>query len=246
MPETYHFHKDSAMTAIGNAIRTKNGLQTLYTEDDMAAAILAIPSGGSDEEIEKLLAGTTGTFDFRDIEVTSLRSYCFERMRMTGIVLPTTLVTVGERAFNYCTSLRDITWPTALITINANAFYSCTKLAFSELPDSIQTINASAFNNCTSLKNLALPNSLKTLQSTVFQSCTALENVWIPGTATNVFGSSTSNTPFLGCTAMTDIYTSATSKPSGWGQYFNYTSNGTQATVHWGVSKAEYEEIINS
>ena len=38
---------DSYLTAIGNAIRAKNGTTTTYKPSEMAAAISAIESGGS-------------------------------------------------------------------------------------------------------------------------------------------------------------------------------------------------------
>lgn len=40
-----------------------------------------------------------------------------------------------------------------------------------------------------------------------------------------------------------DIYTDAESKPDNWGNYFNYITYNTQATVHYGISESEFDAL---
>lgn len=54
---------DTSLTAIANAIRSKNGLTTTYTPGNMAAAILAIPSGGGVTGLEYESGTYTPTSD---------------------------------------------------------------------------------------------------------------------------------------------------------------------------------------
>lgn len=55
-------YEESNIQAIAQAIRDKNGLTTTYKTSEMAAAISAIPSGGSDPIIEALEITSNGTY----------------------------------------------------------------------------------------------------------------------------------------------------------------------------------------
>lgn len=50
-------------------------------------------------------------------------------------------------------------------------------------------------------------------------------------------------TLFGDCTNNFHIYCEPTSKPSGWGKYWNYYSDSSQITTHWGVSEEEFNAL---
>ena len=106
------------------------------------------------------------------------------RTDITSVVLPNSLLSIGNRAFDNCTALANITWSNSLLSIGVQAFQAC---AFTNLvlPDSITTINQGAFAACNTLTSVILPNSLTTLGYGVFMSCNLLNTV----TFTNVVGS---------------------------------------------------------
>jgi hypothetical protein len=74
------------------------------------------------------------------------------------ITIPTSVTTIGNRAFSHCTSLTSITIPKSVTTIGNSAFSHCTSLTSITIPISVTTIGNYAFWNCTSLTSI---NDLK-------------------------------------------------------------------------------------
>ncbi len=58
---------------------------------------------------------------------------------------------IGDFAFEYCTSLKNITIPDSVTSIGGWAFSSCDSLTSIQIPDSVTSIGSSAFSGCTSL-----------------------------------------------------------------------------------------------
>ncbi len=72
---------------------------------------------------------------------------------LTSIVLPNSLVTIGEGAFADCPVLESITFGSGLKTIGRGAFNGCSITSIT-LPRSVETIGEDAFANCPLLKNV--------------------------------------------------------------------------------------------
>ena len=102
--------------------------------------------------------------------------------------------TIGERAFNECTSLQSIEMP-LVNTIEAWAFYGCTSLLSIEMP-LVNTIEAWAFNECTSLLSIKMP-LVNTIGERAFNGCTSLHNIRI-NQACDIIGNVFDNTPYSG------------------------------------------------
>lgn len=71
-----------------------------------------------------------------------------------------------------------------------------------------------------------------------FAQCTKLTAIYIPDSVTKIESTSEKNSPFYGCDGSMIIYCGATSKPSGWGNYWNcydYFSGRSDLQVIWGV-----------
>ena len=106
------------------------------------------------------------------------------RTDIKTVVLPNSLLSIGNQAFFNCTALVSITWSNSLLSIGSQAFQYCpfTNLV---LPNSITTINGGAFLSSNNLESVILPNSLTTLGRGVFHGCFLLNTV----TFANVVGS---------------------------------------------------------
>ena len=64
------------------------------------------------------------------------------------ITIPDAVVSIGENAFESCTSLTKLTLPEGLILISEYAFYDCSSLEQINIPDGVTQIGTSVFDNC--------------------------------------------------------------------------------------------------
>ena len=148
---------DSYLTAIGNAIRAKNGTTTTYKPSEMAAAISAIESG--EDFLPQKITNTLTSYSNNDI--TAIGRYgLYGCSSLTSVSLPN-LTTIGPYGFCRCTGLTSLTLPN-LTTIERYGFASCTGLTSVSLP-SVTMIKDYAFSGSgheMSLKRLSCRNAL--------------------------------------------------------------------------------------
>ena len=107
---------------------------------------------------------------------------------------------IGDYAFDGCTSLTSITIPGSVTSIGDLAFYGCTSLTSIAIPDSVASIGSSAFSDCDSLTSVTIPDSVTSIGSSAFSSCTSLTSVIIPDSVTSI-----GDWTFSGCTSLTSV-----------------------------------------
>ena len=146
---------DSYLTAIGNAIRAKNGTTTTYKPSEMAAAISAIETG--EDFLPQKITNTLTSYSNNDI--TAIGSYgLYGCSSLTSVSLPN-VTTIGNRGFCRCTGLTSLNLPN-LTTIEPYGFASCEGLTSVSLP-SVTMIKQRAFSGYPmSLKRLSCRNAL--------------------------------------------------------------------------------------
>ena len=66
----------------------------------------------------------------------------------SNTVIPPTVTTIGEKAFNMCYGLETITIPSSVRTIKKSAFAMCNQLTTIKIPSSVKTIGSGAFHLC--------------------------------------------------------------------------------------------------
>ena len=67
---------------------------------------------------------------------------------------------IGSFAFNYCTSLKEISLPKSLEKIGDGAFIGCSSLNTIKIKNDKLEIGKLAFNDCPSIKTILVPNKL--------------------------------------------------------------------------------------
>ncbi len=126
---------------------------------------------------------------------------------LTEITLPDSLTTIEDGAFQGCTGLKSITIPNQITKIDPYVFYGCSSLTTINLPETLVSIDYYAFGNCTGLESIVLPDSVTGISGRAFDGCTNLSSVTLPveWNTVNVSYNYGSETPFRGCTKLTEI-----------------------------------------
>lgn len=86
-------------------------------------------------------------FDTQTGEYTEINA-CFRNVLFKEVALPSSLVRIGEEAFNYCQYLENVSLPSGLKSIGRNAFLNCYNLITVNIPSGIQTIEDMSFCGC--------------------------------------------------------------------------------------------------
>lgn len=112
------------------------------------------------ENGEVTITGYTGTLksltipsSINGLPVTAVKADAFADSALTKLVLPDSIVTIGENAFKG-SALTTLRIPAGVTEIPAGAFNGCASLTSVTLPDCVTVIGKQAFANCTALEEM--------------------------------------------------------------------------------------------
>ena len=80
------------------------------------------------------------------------------------------VTSIGDKTFEYCTDITDITMPDSITSIGDEAFYDCKSLTSIIIPDGVVCIDSKAFWYCDSLKSIIIPKSVESINDDAFGS----------------------------------------------------------------------------
>ena len=79
---------------------------------------------------------------------------------VTDLVIPEGTKAIVGHAFNYCTSIKNLTISNSVISVGAEAFEGCTELTDVTIENGVKELGISVFYGCTSLTNITIPYSI--------------------------------------------------------------------------------------
>ena len=189
---------------------------------------------------------------YNNLPVKTIYDEAFKDTNITKVVIPSSVTSIGDRAFSGCNSAlytteNNLTYVKAngnpyfllmgatnknftTYVINSQTkhigygvFADCTRLARIVIPDSVTSIGSSAFAYCDSLTNVTIGDSVTSIGERAFYDCDSLTSIVIPDSVISI-----GERAFYDCDSLT-IYCEAESTPSGWDGWWN-----SSRPVVWG------------
>ncbi len=110
--------------------------------------------------------------------VTAIADYAFALSHIESIVIPDTVASIGNYAFNNCKALTSVTIGAGVQSIGKGAFESCGLLSSLKILDGADiTVGDEAFSACASLEELVLPDRVTEIGNGAFKECRLIESV---------------------------------------------------------------------
>ncbi|MBR0509637.1 MAG: leucine-rich repeat protein, partial [Clostridia bacterium] len=111
--------------------------------------------------------------------ITSIGFRAFYQFRIQTVKIPSSVKSIGERAFSSCNALVSVNLPTSVISIGKYAFSSCNALISVSLPEGLTEIGYEAFSNCFNLTTIHLPESVSEIGGHAFDY-SGIKSISIP------------------------------------------------------------------
>ena len=133
--------------------------------------------------------------------VTSIGDSAFDTCHsLSEIVIPSSVTSIGDSAFAGCRYLSEIVIPSSVTSIGKSAFFRCHSLSEIVIPSSVTCIGDHAFWFCDSLSEIVIPPSVTCIGKGAFSSCDSLSEIVIPSSVTSIGDSA-----FAGCRSLSEI-----------------------------------------
>jgi len=105
---------------------------------------------------------------------TNVPWYSYAEVFVRTLTVEEGVTTIGNNAFNYCSSLTNAVLPTSLVSIGKYAFNRCTSLTEITIPNGVVSIGEYTFGECFALSKVNIPVSLISIGDAAFSHCSSL------------------------------------------------------------------------
>lgn len=105
----------------------------------------------------------------RVLTVTRIADFALMNLvDLVSVEIPSTVTSIGARAFSGCDGLTSIEIPSSVTDINDSTFIWCYNLTSVEIPSSVKRIGDAAFYECYSLTSIEIPSSVTSIGARAF------------------------------------------------------------------------------
>lgn len=174
------------------------GVYYSWTKNDTNDGVILLTAWNTAGFPEVIELPATREIDGKELPVVGLAADLFN-VRSNGtvrnVIVPDTVTTIGEGAFESCKNLESIVLSKRLQEIYREAFHNCTKLKSIVLPNTMKKIGISAFEGCHSLSSVTLGTSLREIGIWAFNDCPSLKSITIPANVTYIGAKAFGSTP---------------------------------------------------
>jgi hypothetical protein len=172
--------------------------------------------------------------------VTSIGQYAFEGCSgLKSVTISESVTSIGNYAFEGCSGLTSVIIPHSVNTMGTGTFQRCTSLTSVTIGCSVTSIETDTFFGCSSLISVIIPNSVTSIGHYVFQDCSNLASVIIPNSVTSIGVSA-----FAGCSNLTSVtIPNGVTSIGGW--TFEGCSGLTSVTIGNSVTSIDMKAFAN-
>ena len=166
------------LTAIGNAIREKEGSTGLIPLSDMPSRIQALPTSSADDPVrQSVLAVANEPADVNYVipagarKISQYMFYNHTNIKSVVYEDESLITSFGQQAFDGCSTLTSIKFPSGFTetVIPYACFQRCVKLSSIEgMPNCIKEIDPYSFAQCFDLQMTTLPESVESIYQNAF------------------------------------------------------------------------------
>ena len=153
----------------------------------------------------------SGTGAMADYTIEAKQPWSSARGQIQVVTIASGVTTIGQHAFQNCSSITTVSIPESVTSIDYAAFIGCYSLATIVIPEGVTSIDRDVFAGCKTLASVSLPTTLTSIGSRAFSYCPCLTTINIPDKVTTIENSTFSNS---GLTSI-DIPATVTSIDNG-------------------------------
>lgn len=173
-----------------------NGQDNTSAVTNSTAGGLSTALSGADPNKKKIVIGGT----INDADMSALSTFIKSNSITDVAILADGVTSIGDNAFDGCSSLKSINLPEGVTSIGEYTFSGCSSLTSINLPDGMTSIGNGAFEGCSSLTNISLPDGITSISKVTFSGCTSLKSINLPNELTSI-----GNSAFSYCSSLTSI-----------------------------------------
>lgn len=174
------------------------GVYYSWRENDTKDGVILYSAWNTAGFPEVIELPATREIDGKELPVVGLGADIFNIMSngtVRNVIVPDTVTTIGEGAFESCKNLESIVLSKRLQEIYRGAFHNCSKLKSIVLPNTMRKIGISAFEGCHSLSSVTLGTGLREIGIWAFNDCPSLKSITIPANVTYIGAKAFGSTP---------------------------------------------------